>query len=145
MPWLFLYSRLAWLDARSSPERELYKYYAEISSLQSTLPSPAQSKIGPDVFMLMSNVKRTWTFFGWKTLNSYAAFVWAPSLHSNEGFCWVTEPEESRNVTQRSPFCTKSTFAFWVFFALIQNLQLKTLMDWGVSVKNVNKNLILSF
>lgn len=32
-------------DLRS---RELYKYYTEISSLQSTLPSPVQFKIGPD-------------------------------------------------------------------------------------------------
>lgn len=99
MPWLFLYSRFAWLNVRSSLKRELYKYYTEISSLQSTLPSPVQFKIGPDVFMLMSNVKWTRSFFGWKTLNSYAAFVWAHSLQSNGGFCWVTEQEKSTNVT----------------------------------------------
>lgn len=52
MPWLFLYFRCAWLNVRSALEREMYKYYMEISSLQSTLPSPVQSKIGPDVFIL---------------------------------------------------------------------------------------------
>lgn len=119
MPRLFLYSRFAWLNDRSSLERELYKYYTEISSSQSTLPSPVPSKIGPDVFMLMSNVKRTWSFFGWKTLNSYAAFVWARSLQSNKGFCWVTEPETSTNVTYRSPFCTVLTLTFSVFSALL--------------------------
>lgn len=52
MPWLFLYFRCAWLNVRSALERELYKYYIEISSLQSTPPSPVHSKIGPDVFIL---------------------------------------------------------------------------------------------
>lgn len=111
MPWLFLYSRFASLDVRSSQERELYKYCTEISSLQSTLPPPVQFKIGTDVFMLMFNVKRTWLFFGWKTLNSHVAFVWASSLQSNQGFCWVTESEKSTNVTWRSPFCTTTTLS----------------------------------
>lgn len=96
---VFIFPFFAWLNVRSSLERELHKYYTEISSLQSTLPSPAQFKIGTDVFILMSDVKWTWSFFGWKTLNSYAAFVWARSLQSNEGFCWVTEKEKYTNVT----------------------------------------------
>lgn len=108
MSRLFLYSRFAWLIVRSSLERELCKYYVEISSLQSTLPSPVQFKIGPDVFIFMSVVKQTWSFSGWKTLNSLAAFVWVHSLQSNEGFCWLTEPEKSTNVTERSPLCVSA-------------------------------------
>lgn len=94
----------AWLNVRSSLEKELYKYYTEISSLQSTLPSPVQFKIGPDVFMFMSNVKRTWSFLGWKTLNSYAAFVWAHSLQSKEGFCWVRK-KNSQMLHKGHTFC----------------------------------------
>lgn len=81
----------AWPNIRSSLDRELYKYYTEISSLQSTLPSLVHFKIGPDVYTLMSDVKRTWSFFGWKTLNSYAAFVWAHTAFSQtKGFAeWL--------------------------------------------------------
>lgn len=75
-----------------------YRHYTQHPLL------PLQSKTGPDVFVLMSDAKWTWSLFGWKILNSYAAFVWAHSRQSNRGRWWVTEPERATNATWRSPF-----------------------------------------
>lgn len=104
-------------------ERELCKYYMDISSLQSTLPSPVQFKIGPDVFRLMSNVKWTWPVFGWKTLNSVQPMCGLVAFSQTKGFAeWLSQRNPQmlhkgqlfalcQHLLSES-LCTRKTFAF---------------------------------
>lgn len=72
--------------------RELYKYYTEISSLQSTLPSPVQFKIGPDVFMLKSNVKWTWSVFRIKDFELLQLLCGLATFIQTKGFAeWLNQ------------------------------------------------------
>lgn len=127
MPWLFLYSRFAWQSVRSSLKRELCKYYIEISSLQSTLLSPVQFKIGPDVFILMSNVKRTWSFFGWKNLNSYTAFVWASAFSQMKSFAeWLSRRNPQMLLKVHLLHYVNT---LWGFFCTVANVVFRN-NDW---------------
>lgn len=117
---------------------ELEKHYTEISSLQSTLSSPVHSKIGPDVFLLLSNVKRTWSFLGWRTLNSYAAFVWAHNFQSNKRVLLIDWAGKVHKCYIQVPFYCTATLKFplhsrkWIDRMHLQKLEL-----------NINKRIEL--